>query len=119
MNFQEVNRRSSSTVISKSDVVRIHVPYQPDDIVLTQLPDGYCHVRNADLGVHLFTDMVASGRIKPSIYTLATMVKLDGMCGRCDDAVSPAGKMEEQLGLQPSVVIFTCIMSGRIRDGTV
>ena len=31
--FQEVSRQSSSTVISKSDVVRIHVPYQPDDIV--------------------------------------------------------------------------------------
>merc|ERR1719229_1994826 len=30
---QEVSRQSSSTVISKSDVVRIHVPYQPDDIV--------------------------------------------------------------------------------------
>ena len=43
------------------------------------------------------------------------MVKLDGMCGRCDDAVSLAGKMEEQFGLQPSVVIFTCIMSGLIQ----
>ena len=28
-----MSRQSSSTVISKSDVVRIHVPYQPDDIV--------------------------------------------------------------------------------------
>ena len=31
--LQEVSRRSASTVISKSDVVRIHVPYQPDDVV--------------------------------------------------------------------------------------
>lgn len=90
--------------------------YQPDDIVLNHLLEGCCHVGNADLGVHLFTDMVASGKIKPSVYTLATMVKLYGKCGRCDDAVNLVGKMEEQFGLKPSVVIFTCLMSGCIRN---
>ena len=39
--------------------------YPPDDIVLHHLLEGCCHIGNADLGVHLCTDMVASGRIKP------------------------------------------------------
>ena len=66
--------------------------------------------------MHLFTDMVATGKIKPSAYTLAAMVKLYGKCDRSDDAVNLVGKMEEQFGLKPLVVIFTCLMRGCIQD---
>ena len=43
------------------------------------------------------------------------MVNLYEKSGRCDDAVSLAGNMKKQFGLQPSVVIFTSIVNGCIR----
>merc|ERR1719160_1470271 len=62
--------------------------------------------------------MISSGKgkIKPSVYTLATMVKLYGKSGRCEDAIDLVWTMEEKYGLKPSVVIFTCLMSGCIRN---
>merc|ERR1719333_1183677 len=47
----------------------------PDDIILTHLLEGCRHAGNHALGKKLFSEMVDSG-IKPSEYTLITMVKL-------------------------------------------
>lgn len=90
--------------------------YQPDEIVVNHLIDGCCHVNNADLGVALFTDLVDSGKVKASVYTISTMVKLFGKTGRCTDAAALVETMEQRFGLKPTVVIFTCLISGLIRN---
>jgi len=91
--------------------------YEPDDIVLNHLLDGCCHTSNVELGRSLFMDMThPNGTIHPSPYTLSTMVKLFGKCGKTDEAFLLVSSMEQQFKVKPSVVIFTCLMSGCIRN---
>jgi pentatricopeptide repeat protein len=90
--------------------------YQPDDIVVNHLIEGCCHVSNIELGEKLYKEMVVSGKTKPSIYTIATMVKLYGKCGRSEAAIALVESMEEKYKLTPSVVIYTCLMSGCVRN---
>lgn len=90
--------------------------YRPDDIVVNHLLEGCCHVSNIELGEKLFKSMVTSGKTKPSIYTIATMVKLYGKTGRCEEAIALVESMEDRYKLAPSVVIYTCLMSGCVRN---
>merc|ERR1712113_1029231 len=65
--------------------------YRPDDIVLNHLLVG-CS------------------------YTLSTVVKLYGKCGKVEEAFKLVNTMEEVYNIKPSVIIFTCLMSGCIRN---
>jgi pentatricopeptide repeat protein len=87
---------------------------QPDDIILTHLLEGCRHSSQHDLGKKLFSDLVASG-VKPSEFTLVTMLKLHGRCGAHEEAVELVKTWEATYGLKPSVIHFTCIMSGCLR----
>jgi len=86
----------------------------PDDIILTHLLEGCRHAGNHVLGKKLFTEMVESG-IKPSEYTLITMVKLHGRCGAHEEAHDLVANWEARYGAKPSVIHFTCLMSGCLR----
>merc|ERR1719359_2498079 len=86
----------------------------PDDIILTHLLEGCRYVGNHALGKKLFEDMLASG-VKPSDFTLITMVKLHGRCGAHDEAYNLVASWEKQHGLKPSVIHYTCLMSGCLR----
>jgi len=88
--------------------------HSPDDIILTHLLEGCRYVGNHALGKRLFDDMLAAG-VKPSEFTLITMVKLHGRCGAHDEAYKLVAGWEKQHGFKPSVIHFTCLMSGCLR----
>merc|ERR550514_1840227 len=94
------------------DMVKAGV--QPDDIILTHLLEGCRHAGNQVLGKKLFDDMLATG-IKPSEYTLITLVKLYGRCGAHEEARELVETWEQKHGAKPSVIHFTCLMSGCLR----
>mmetsp|Transcript_55740 Transcript_55740/g.107560 ORF Transcript_55740/g.107560 Transcript_55740/m.107560 type:complete len:642 (+) Transcript_55740:144-2069(+) len=86
----------------------------PDDIIVTHLLEGCRHAGNHVLGKRLFVDMVASG-VKPSEFTLITMLKLHGRCGAHKEAFNLVAGWRGQHGFAPSVIHYTCLMSGCLR----
>lgn len=88
--------------------------HSPDDIILTHLLEGCRYVGNHALGKRLFEDMLAAG-VKPSDFTLITMVKLHGRCGAHDEAYQLVASWERLHGMKPSVIHYTCLMSGCLR----
>jgi len=88
--------------------------HKPDDIILTHLLEGCRYVGNHALGKRLFEDMLATG-VKPSDFTLITMVKLHGRCGAHDEAYQLVANWEKQHAMKPSVIHYTCLMSGCLR----
>lgn len=91
-----------------------NVGLAPDDIILTHLLEGCRHVGNHALGKKLFEDMLAAG-VKPSAFTLVTMLKLHGRCGAHSHAYDLVANWEAKHGIQPSVIHYTCVMSGCLR----
>lgn len=88
--------------------------HTPDDIIFTHLLEGCRYVGNHALGKKLFEDMLAAG-VKPSEFTLITMVKLHGRCGAHDDAYELVKNWDKNHGMKPSVIHYTCLMSGCLR----
>jgi len=88
--------------------------HTPDDIILTHLLEGCRYVGNHALGKRLFEDLLAAG-VKPSEFTLITMVKLHGRCGAHDEAYQLVANWEKRHGAKPSVIHYTCLMSGCLR----
>jgi len=86
-----------------------------DDVVFTHLIEGCCQVNNVRLAEKLFADM-KQANIKPSIYTLNGLVKVYGKCGMSQKALDLVWRMEDDYGIKPTVVIFTCLVSGLIRQ---
>jgi pentatricopeptide repeat protein len=87
----------------------------PDDIILTHLLEGCRHAADLDLGKKLFTDLVNAG-VKPSEFTLVTMLKLHGRCGANAEAYEMVSTWQEKHGVKPSVIHYTCMMSGCLRS---
>merc|ERR1719199_1187658 len=88
--------------------------HKPDDIILTHLLEGRRYVGNHALGKRLFADMLNAG-VKPSDFTLISMVKLHGRCGAHEEAYMLVKDWEKQHGQKPSVIHYTCLMSGCLR----
>jgi len=89
--------------------------HSPDDIILTHLIEGCRYVGNHALGKRLFTDMLNAG-VKPSDFTLISMVKLHGRCGAHEEAYQLVKNWEKQHDMRPSVIHYTCMMSGCLRS---
>lgn len=87
----------------------------PDDIILTHLLEGCRLLGNHELGKKLFDDMLALG-VKPSEFTLVTMLKLHGRVGAHDEAYGLVATWESRHGAKPSVIHYTCVMSGCLRS---
>mmetsp|Transcript_142370 Transcript_142370/g.265330 ORF Transcript_142370/g.265330 Transcript_142370/m.265330 type:complete len:642 (-) Transcript_142370:19-1944(-) len=87
---------------------------RPDDIILTHLLEGCRFLGNHALGKRLFEDMVKAG-VRLSEFTLIAMVKLHGRCGAHEEAYELVANWEKKHGLKPSVVHYTCLMSGCMR----
>jgi len=88
--------------------------HTPDDIILTHLLEGCRYVGNHSLGKKLFEDMLAVG-VNPSEFTLVTMLKLHGRCGAHAEAYQLVANWEKKHGFAPSVIHYTCLMSGCLR----
>jgi pentatricopeptide repeat protein len=88
--------------------------HRPDDIVLTHLLEGCRHAGNHTLGKKLFNEMLGQG-MKPSEFSLVTMLKLHGRCGAHREAHDLVSGWEATHGYKPSVIHYTCLMSGCLR----
>lgn len=88
--------------------------HTPDDIILTHLLEGCRYIGNHTLGKKLFEDMTVAG-VKPSEFTLITMLKLHGRCGAHNEAYQLVANWELNNGFAPSVIHYTCLMSGCLR----
>merc|ERR1719274_203245 len=86
-----------------------------DDIVFTHLIDGCCQVSNVGLAEKLFRDMVQA-KIQPSIYAITGLVKVYGKCGCSEKAMELVQTMERSYGVKPTVVVYTCVVSGLLRQ---
>lgn len=87
---------------------------RPDDIILTHLLEGCRYTGNHAMGTKLFDDFLASG-VKPSEFTLVTMLKLHGRCGANRQAYELISGWAAKFGMTPSVIHYTCVMSGCVR----
>jgi pentatricopeptide repeat protein len=85
-----------------------------DDIILTHLLEGCRHEGNHALGKKLFDEAINAG-LKPSEFTLVTMLKLHGRCGAHQEAIDLVRTWEGRYESAPSVIHYTCIMSGCLR----
>lgn len=92
----------------------VAIGLSPDDIILTHLLEGCRHAANHTLGKRLFKDMLAAG-VKPSEFTLVTMLKLHGRCGAHKEAYDLVSTWAGLYGEKPSVIHYTCLMSGCLR----
>jgi pentatricopeptide repeat protein len=86
-----------------------------DDVVFTHLIEGCCNVSNVALAEKLFKDM-QQANIRPSVYTLTAMVKVYGKCAQSEKAWELVQCMHERFALKPTVVIYTCLISGLMRQ---
>jgi pentatricopeptide repeat protein len=86
-----------------------------DDVVFTHLLEGCCNVSNVALAEKLFHDMLAA-QIQPSIYTMTAMVKVYGKCAQSEKAWELVQTMGSRFNLTPTVVIYTCLISGLLRQ---
>jgi pentatricopeptide repeat protein len=89
---------------------------EPDDMIVNRLLDGCRHISNDETADKIFKEFIESGKIKPTLPTLATMVKIYGKCNRVVDAVRIVATAFEQFQLKPSVVLHTCLMSACARN---
>lgn len=89
--------------------------HRPDDIVLTHLLEGCRHAGRHELGQQLFQEAVTNG-VKPSEYSLLTMLKLHGHCGAHVAAHELVAGWEARHGDKPSVIHYTCLVSGCLRS---
>lgn len=87
----------------------------PDEIIFTHLLEGCRLVGNHKLGESLFDDMLASG-VRPSEYTLTMMLKLHGRYGAHEKSQKLVETWEVKHGMKPSVIHYTCLMSGCLRS---
>lgn len=86
-----------------------------DDIVFTHLIDGCCQVSNVALAEQLFRDMLRA-KIKPTVYAITGLIKVYGKCGLSEKAMAVASTMEQSYGVAPTVVVYTCVVSGLLRQ---
>jgi len=86
----------------------------PDDIILTHLLEGCRFERNCELGRQIFQDLVALG-VAPSDVTFVTLLKLFGRCGAHQEALELVQSWEKRFGGKPTVIHYTCLMSGCFR----
>jgi len=83
----------------------------PDDIIFTHLIEGCRYASKPELGKELFKEMLSMG-LAPSNYTLMALLKLYGRCGWNEEAQVLMKGWERTHGWKPTVIHFTCLMSG-------
>jgi len=87
-----------------------------DDMIINRLLDGCRHISDSETADKLFKEFVVSGKIKPTLPTIATMVKIYGKCNRVDEAARIVATAHERFKLEPTVVLYTCLMSACTRN---
>jgi len=88
---------------------------KPDDIILTRLLDGCRQMGESARGIDLFDRFVKIG-VMPSDYSILTLLKLLGSAGNHSAAHRIVANCQQCYGTKPSVIHYTCLMSGALKS---
>jgi len=87
---------------------------KPDDMILTRLLDGCRQAGQSARGIELFERFVKMG-VVPSEYSILTLLKLLGSAGNHSAAYELVSVCQQRYGTRPSVIHYTCLVSGALR----
>jgi pentatricopeptide repeat protein len=87
----------------------------PDDIILTHILEGCRQAGKFEQGTKIFERLVTLG-VAPSECTILTLLKLYGSAGDQDAAYEVVASCQESYGRTPSIIHYTCLMSGALRS---
>merc|ERR1719158_381464 len=89
---------------------------QPDEVFYNSLLDGCAKEHRLQEALDLFATMRAEG-VKPSNFTLCTLVKLLGRARRLPQAFGIMEELCGEGGLLPNVQVYTCLMTACVGNG--
>jgi pentatricopeptide repeat protein len=88
----------------------------PDEIIYNSLLDGCAKEHRLQEALDLFATMRAEG-VRPSNFTLCTLVKLLGRARRLPQAFGILDELCGAGGLRPNVQVYTCLMTACMDNG--
>merc|ERR1719450_325468 len=88
----------------------------PDEMLYNSLLDGCAKEHRLQEALDLFATMRAEG-VKPSNFTLCTLVKLLGRARRLPQAFGIMEELCTQGGLRPNIQVYTCLMTACVDNG--
>lgn len=97
-----------------SDLARSGQKLSGEGSFFQQLFEACRHANKWELGKRVLDVMVEAGAT-PSELALTTLLKLYGSCGVHEAAHELVGSWEEAHGVAPSVIHYTCLISGCLR----
>merc|ERR1719263_1199621 len=90
--------------------------FKPDEILYNSLLDGCAKEHRLQEALDLFATMKAEG-VRPSNFTLCTLVKLLGRARRLPQAFGILEELCGKGGLRPNVQVYTCLMTACVGNG--
>merc|ERR1719218_126755 len=90
--------------------------FQPDEVLYNSLLDGCAKEHRLQEALDLFSTMRARG-VRPSNFTLCTLVKLLGRARRLPQAFGILDELCGAGGLRPNVQVYTCLMTACMDNG--
>merc|ERR1719161_2094551 len=90
--------------------------FKPDEILYNSLLDGCAKEHRLQEDLDLFATMKAEG-VRPSNFTLCTLVKLLGRARRLPQAFAILEELCGAGGLRPNVQVYTCLMTACMDNG--
>merc|ERR1719230_2051403 len=90
--------------------------FQPDEVFYNSLLDGCAKEHRLQEALDLFAVMRAEG-VKPSNFTLCTLVKLLGRARRLPQAFGIMEELCSTGGLRPNIQVYTCLMTACVDNG--
>merc|ERR1719207_490101 len=87
----------------------------PDEVLYNSLLDGCAKEHRLQEALDLFATMRAEG-VRPSNYTLCTLVKLLGRARRLPQAFAIVEELSTTGGLRPNIQVFTCLLQACIHN---
>merc|ERR1719393_692995 len=88
----------------------------PDEVLYNSLLDGCAKEHRLQEALDLFATMRSEG-VKPSNFTLCTLVKLLGRARRLPQAFGIMEELCPQGGLRPNIQVYTCLMTACLDNG--
>merc|ERR1719443_276246 len=96
--------------------MRTEGKFKPDEILYNSLLDGCAKEHRLQEALDLFARMRADG-VKPSNFTLCTLIKLLGRARRLPQAFGILEELSKSEGLRPNVQVYTCLMTACVGNG--
>merc|ERR1719456_88994 len=90
--------------------------FQPDEVFYNSLLDGCAKEHRLQEALDLFATMRSEG-VKPSNFTLCTLVKLLGRARRLPQAFGIMEELCSTGGLRPNIQVYTCLMTACVDNG--